>query len=226
MKNRTTLSLLFTVLPLFVIAQPTAEFSVDVSTGCEPLIVQFINNSTGNNLSYLWDFGNGNTSTDLNPMHDYPNAGTYSPCLTVTDDQGQQDSYCLPNPIEVYPSYHDTLSFTICQGDTILFGGVEYSSQGQYSFPYTTLMGCDSIIELHLSHYPNPTTMDPVYLCPGQACYTYVNGNCYEVGNHNLVFGSSNGCDSTVILTVQEVQAGGVLTLANIDTQEPSCFGE
>jgi PKD repeat protein len=43
------------------------------------------NYSNGNALSYLWDFGDGNTSTNAYPSHIYQNAGTYIICLTVTD---------------------------------------------------------------------------------------------------------------------------------------------
>ena len=39
--------------------------------------------STNYSVSYLWDFGDGNTSTLQNPSHTYSN-GLYTPCLTVT----------------------------------------------------------------------------------------------------------------------------------------------
>jgi PKD repeat protein len=43
-----------------------------------------VNQSTGNNPSYLWDFGDGNTSTQAFPTHVYAQPGTYVICLTVT----------------------------------------------------------------------------------------------------------------------------------------------
>lgn len=39
-------------------------------------------------LSYLWDFGDGNTATGLNPTHTYADNGTYTVTLTVTDPHG------------------------------------------------------------------------------------------------------------------------------------------
>lgn len=42
--------------------------------------------STGNNLSYLWEFGDGTSSTLKNPTHDYTGDGPYSIFLTVTND--------------------------------------------------------------------------------------------------------------------------------------------
>lgn len=43
--------------------------------------------------SYVWDFGDGNSSTDENPTHTYATGGVYNVCLTVTDFCGT-DTYC------------------------------------------------------------------------------------------------------------------------------------
>ena len=40
-----------------------------------------------------WDFGDGSTSTEQNPVHTYAEDGTYSVILTVTDENGLADSY-------------------------------------------------------------------------------------------------------------------------------------
>jgi PKD repeat protein len=48
--------------------------------------------SDGTIVSYLWDFGDGETSTDQNPMHVYEQDGTYQVTLTVTDDDSAEDS--------------------------------------------------------------------------------------------------------------------------------------
>jgi len=39
-------------------------------------------------FTYLWDFGDGTTSTEQNPTHRYPNGGTFDVTLTVTDARG------------------------------------------------------------------------------------------------------------------------------------------
>ncbi|ESP92111.1 collagenase [Pseudoalteromonas luteoviolacea] len=46
----------------------------------------------GQALSYLWQFGDGNQSTDANPRHSYRSAGTFNVSLTVSDPQGAQTS--------------------------------------------------------------------------------------------------------------------------------------
>ena len=67
--------------------QPSpVSFSVDSVQGCVPLTVNFINNS-GPHDSYLWDFGDGNSTTTVaNPSHTYTTTGNYSASLTIFDD--------------------------------------------------------------------------------------------------------------------------------------------
>ncbi|MEM1320161.1 MAG: PKD domain-containing protein [Bacteroidota bacterium] len=62
---------------------PTADFS-SMNFGST---VNFTNTST-NADSYVWDFGDGNTSTDVNPSHTYASDGTYTVTLTATNECG------------------------------------------------------------------------------------------------------------------------------------------
>lgn len=55
---------------------------------------------TENAVSWLWDFGDGGTSTQQNPNHQYAEPGDYTVCLTVTNQFGCTDSACYP--ITVY----------------------------------------------------------------------------------------------------------------------------
>lgn len=48
-------------------------------------VVHFIDFSTGNNLSYAWDFGDGTFGTGLNPYHTYSTSGWFNVCLIITD---------------------------------------------------------------------------------------------------------------------------------------------
>lgn len=54
------------------------------ANGCVPYTAVFTNNSLGG-LNFLWDFGDGQTSTEDNPTHLYPNVGTYKVKLTAYD---------------------------------------------------------------------------------------------------------------------------------------------
>jgi gliding motility-associated-like protein len=68
--------------------RPTANFTASPTSGCSPLIVNFTDLSTGNPTAWLWDFGNGATSTLKNPSTTYFNPGSYTVRLTVTNAAG------------------------------------------------------------------------------------------------------------------------------------------
>ena len=61
----------------------TASFTANRTAGPVPLGVAFTDTSTGNPTSWLWDFGDGETSTARNPVHVYGDPGTYSVTLTA-----------------------------------------------------------------------------------------------------------------------------------------------
>jgi uncharacterized repeat protein (TIGR03803 family) len=62
---------------------PKANFSATPVSGKAPLQVKFTNESTGVITSWLWNFGDGATSTDENPEHTYNSPKTYTANLTV-----------------------------------------------------------------------------------------------------------------------------------------------
>jgi len=68
---------------------PTADFTSNVTSGVEPLCVQFNDLST-NTTSWQWDFDNNGTndSTDQNPVCIYMSPGTYTVRLYAINDNG------------------------------------------------------------------------------------------------------------------------------------------
>ncbi len=42
----------------------------------------------GDDVTYLWDFGDGSTSEEASPTHEYSESGTYTVTVTVTDQRG------------------------------------------------------------------------------------------------------------------------------------------
>ncbi|MBK7855531.1 MAG: PKD domain-containing protein [Bacteroidetes bacterium] len=103
---------------------PVANFNTTTpSSGCSPITVSFQDASSGNPTSWLWDFGNGNTSTQQNPSAQYSTPGSYTVKLRVTNAQGT-DSITKVNYVRVFAN--PSASFTalpnvICQGGTIAF---------------------------------------------------------------------------------------------------------
>jgi len=53
--------------------------------------------------TYLWDFGDGETSTEAEPVHKYMKEGVYDISLTVTSANGCTDQYILSPAVTVLP---------------------------------------------------------------------------------------------------------------------------
>ena len=68
-----------------IITELIPYFTVDAKSLFATTPIEFSNLST-NAGSYTWDFGDGNTSTQVSPVHTYANAGTYTVTLTVYKD--------------------------------------------------------------------------------------------------------------------------------------------
>jgi bacillolysin len=80
-------------------APPIVDFSADNTTSCNGTI-QFTDNSIGAANSWLWIFGDGNTSTLQNPSHTYATSGIYNVTLKATNIIGT-DSLVQNNFITV-----------------------------------------------------------------------------------------------------------------------------
>ena len=84
---------------------PNAEFAAPATTGGAAFSVEFDDKSTAGLFgptSWLWDFGDGQTSTEQNPTHLYTTPGTYTVALTVSEG-GTSDTEVKPNFITVLP---------------------------------------------------------------------------------------------------------------------------
>jgi uncharacterized protein (TIGR02145 family) len=70
---------------------PVAAFTATPTTITAGQSVQFTDQSTNTPTDWIWDFGDGNTSTLQNPSHAYSTVGTYSIILTTTNTFGSDD---------------------------------------------------------------------------------------------------------------------------------------
>ena len=74
--------------------QCQAAFSVVLdSLSTNPYLYHFKDLSTGNINSWYWDFGDGKSSTEQNPSHQYEVAGSYKICLTVSDQNNTPECF-------------------------------------------------------------------------------------------------------------------------------------
>lgn len=75
-----------------VISDPVADFTQSDTLACPFFNINFANLSTGPNLNYLWNFGDGTTSTIAEPVHVYTTEGNFVIRLLITDQYGCRDS--------------------------------------------------------------------------------------------------------------------------------------
>ncbi len=74
----------YTIIPL-----PVANFTTNTTSGTAPIKIQFNDTSSNNPTNWLWDFGDGTTSTLENPSHTYNRSGNYTVTLTVGNTAGE-----------------------------------------------------------------------------------------------------------------------------------------
>jgi len=82
---------------------PSADFSATPLSGDDPLTVIFTDASSSSDgiVSWLWDFGDGDTSTEQNPSHEYSTEGIYTVSLTVTEADSDSDTKIKTDYIKV-----------------------------------------------------------------------------------------------------------------------------
>jgi PKD repeat protein len=80
-------------------SKPAPDFTSDVSVTCTG-IVSFSDLSSNIPTSWLWSFGDGNTSTLQNPVHNYASSGNYTVTLKASNQFGT-DSVSKTNYISV-----------------------------------------------------------------------------------------------------------------------------
>jgi YVTN family beta-propeller protein len=71
-----------------VLNTPITNFSASPASGNVPLTVSFTDQSIGSPVEWRWTFGDGNTSTEENPVHTYNKSGLYSVTLTASNANG------------------------------------------------------------------------------------------------------------------------------------------
>jgi PKD repeat protein len=109
---------------------PVADFSTSSTSVCENGSVTFTDLSTNTPTSWLWNFGDGGTSTVQNPTHVYATAGTYTVTLTATNATGS-DGEVKNNHITVNACGTTKLRNIDC--------GITLSN-------YTTYITCDYVV--------------------------------------------------------------------------------
>jgi PKD repeat protein len=161
-----------------VLDKPTASFLVNSNSQClSGNNFSFPNFSTGVGNTYLWQFGDGTTSTAINATKTYLNIGTYTVKLIVTNINGCKDSTTQDVDVTSSPVVSFTSGNTLCSiGLNVLFNN---SSSGVNSYNWSFGDGT-------FSNTTNPSK-------------TYATAGTYNV---KLVATGSGGCKDSVTQTI------------------------
>jgi hypothetical protein len=119
------------------VSGPTAAFT----WGTDVRKVTFFDGSTAGDApitSWAWDFGDGNTSTEQNPVHSYDSFGTFDVSLLVTDANGETDALEQQVVLTAAPW---SVELQLTGPDGVVFGWTQVatpgdSQQGQWSLEW------------------------------------------------------------------------------------------
>ncbi len=109
--------------------------------------------------------------------------------------------------LTVYPSYEKNVQLSVC-GDALPYtfdANNIFTNQGKHTISYRTINGCDSIVHVNFSVNPTYTHMDEVTLCHEQDFpFRYGDSLFQQGGYYTVVMQTVNGCDSTILLRINE----------------------
>ncbi len=117
----------------FVVIDQDAVLSFTSEVSCQGGEVTFTNQSTVT-FGYLWDFGDGTTSTEENPVHVYDGTGPFTVTLSLIYDQDCVDDFSMevsPSESLLVPDF--TAAITDCRADgtaTVQVTDISTNSQG------------------------------------------------------------------------------------------------
>ena len=179
---------------------PVVKFNNSIPA-CVLSPINFLN-STTNGTTYSWNFGDGNISNTINPIHSYSQPGNYSVSLIALNACGS-DTVISSIKINGYLSTHP---ISICYGDSLLVNGVYHHIPGNYNEIYLTSLGCDSIVTTNLSVIPLNQTIQTPSICYG-GTFTVGSHIYSNAGIYTDILNSFSGCDSIVTtnLTIKPI---------------------
>lgn len=181
----------------------TITITTDNDIHCFGEIVQFSSNAT-NVESWLWNFGDGNTSTQANPTHIYQFAGNYNVTLNIRDANGCTASDAHQIKVNELPTANFSNSTPGCPDETIHFTDLSISPNGgivnwHWEFGDGNTLSIDA---------PNDPNVEHIY----------VNSGTYNV---TLSVTDVTGCEDSFTRQIVIEDA----PLANFNFTQ-TCFGE
>lgn len=181
-----------TFVNVIIFEEPQISFLINPTPtkACAPLDVSFTDQSSPLMQSYVWTFGDGNTSNVQNPTHSYTIAGNYDLSLSVVTTDGCKGSLALPSMVTVYEN--PVASFTADHLQVPLsYANVSFSSNA--SSPNVSNWQWD---------FGDPSVTDDVSNLQNPV-YQYLNQGTFMVW---LYVKTINGCSDSTSLQIIVVE--------------------
>ncbi|RYY31022.1 MAG: PKD domain-containing protein [Chitinophagaceae bacterium] len=143
---------------------PTAAFTASTTTGCAPNSIRFTDQSTapGSSVtSWRWNFGDGSTSTEQNPVHTYQTPGYYDVSLTISSTDGCNASTNRYRYIRIVPGVVANFSPTAantCQAPFAVTLNNQSSGPGNLTYNWQLGNGTTSNVQSPAAVYTTPGT--------------------------------------------------------------------
>ncbi|WP_215226545.1 DUF7507 domain-containing protein, partial [Echinicola shivajiensis] len=180
--------------------------------------VQFTSTTNGGISPYTidWDFGDGTSSSDENPLHTFPNAGNFDVELTVTDNEGTVNTYS--QTVNVYPVISSDIQVIDASCSGVDDGSIVLSNilggDGAYSYSISPAAG--SLNGSTFSDLPVGDYM--ITITDSRGCQTEINASIVLDDDVAPVMTAPAGLDLEAC-GVDDLVGSGETALAYSDTE-------
>ncbi|MBK7214008.1 MAG: PKD domain-containing protein [Bacteroidales bacterium] len=148
---------------------PGVDFTY--TAGCSNDTTLFVSSTlvnVANTDTWLWDFGDGSTSAEIDPVHVYPATGTYTVTLTITDNNGCQNTKSHTLTVTAPPVAMFQPSSQHCAGTAVLFDDLSNPMGGSITSWYWDFGDGNT----QLVNAPASPDVEHVYAAPGSFTVT------------------------------------------------------
>ena len=170
--------------PIYVYPHPIPKFGLDGYVQCSPYRLNITDSSYAKTpLSYIWEFGNSDSSTSEFPFYIYTDSGSYNIGLTVITKNGCVDTVKTDYPINVKVNPTPVANFSVFPLEASIY-------EPEITFTNLANLGLDCYI----------FTGDGVVLNTCDSTYSYLKPGVYSAAQ---VVKNSSGCSDTLIQNLE-----------------------
>ncbi|PKR80165.1 hypothetical protein CW751_10895 [Brumimicrobium salinarum] len=185
----------------------TADFTFDVNQeeGCAPHTINTLVNNSDAATSYLWDFGDGTTSTATTPTNVYTNEGNYTISLRAINSCGYSEASYGPIIVEDVPntafSLNPSSNFCAPVSNIMITNSTTEASAGPWGSKYEW-------------DFDNGTTLNTnAEITPPQ--------NYTNQGNYTISLTATNGCGANTV--TRDIRVDSIPELSVIANPIEAC---